>query len=170
MSLPAIDVGLMNEHLTTHQGVIHKLKHYYSEVKDPYLKQIIYAQAVIMRDHVKVMLALLDPNNNQWKQVVPLKQVFSRLQLELITPHQHNEDKKIVLENHSTAKFLATDNFLAALMMKNDNVKQVHYDMAMQQANFEKMYSDYINKMGWSVTATANEEEQVKLINHFKRK
>ncbi|WP_257345743.1 hypothetical protein [Pseudalkalibacillus decolorationis] len=34
MSLPAIDLGLMAEHLATHEGMISKLKHYHSKVTD----------------------------------------------------------------------------------------------------------------------------------------
>ncbi|WP_407269922.1 hypothetical protein [Radiobacillus sp. PE A8.2] len=167
MQLPSIDVGLMTEHLATHKGVIHKLRNYYNQVNDPYLKILIYAQIIIMEDHVKVMLTLLDPSHNQWVQVIPLEQVFQQLNVNQIQPVKEGSDKAITLEVHSTSKLLANDNFTSASMMKNDNVKQVHYDMAMQQANFEKLYSDYIKNRNWSVTTRAGKDEQLKVISHF---
>ncbi|WP_138416026.1 hypothetical protein [Aquibacillus sediminis] len=169
MSLPAIDVSLMNEHLSTHKGQLHKLKQYYQQIRDPYIKQITNAQTIIMENHVDVMLSLLDPYHNHWVQVIPLQQVFNQLQLNQASPIKQPSDKSIVLELHSTAKFMANNNFLSALMMKNDNVKQVHYEMATQQANFEKIYSDYIKHMEWSVTTHVDDDEQLKIINHFQQ-
>ncbi|GGM41250.1 hypothetical protein GCM10011351_29300 [Paraliobacillus quinghaiensis] len=168
MLLPSIDVGLMNEHLAAHKGILHKLKKYYAEVGDPYLKQMIYAQIIIMESHVVIMLNLLEPNNNQWLQVVPLQEVLQQVNVSQINPKKMESDKLIALEVHSTSKFLANDNFLSGLMMKNDNVKQVHFDMAYQQASFEKMYGDYLEKMGWSLIPKVTVEEQLKVINHYK--
>ncbi|MCM3715453.1 hypothetical protein M3202_15385 [Alkalihalobacillus oceani] len=72
MILPAIDVGLMAEHLSTHEGVLHKLEHDYHKVKNPVLQQVIAQQFRIMRAHIKVMLSLLDPNQHQWIHLPPL--------------------------------------------------------------------------------------------------
>ncbi len=38
MSLPAVDLGIMAEHLSTHEGMINKLKIYYPLLTKPVLK------------------------------------------------------------------------------------------------------------------------------------
>lgn len=60
-TLPATDLGLMAEHLTAHKGIINKLEVYHEKVTNSKLKEIIALQTDMMRVHVKVMLALINP-------------------------------------------------------------------------------------------------------------
>jgi hypothetical protein len=58
--LKSIDLSLMVEHLNIHKGVLARLESAFCTVERHFLKQIIYEQIVIMRNHVKVMLLLID--------------------------------------------------------------------------------------------------------------
>ncbi|UOQ94376.1 hypothetical protein MUO14_05315 [Halobacillus shinanisalinarum] len=46
MTLPVVDLGLMAEHLTTHKGIISKLKRYHSMVSIVALKEILSIQKI----------------------------------------------------------------------------------------------------------------------------
>lgn len=164
MILPAVDVGLMDEHLATHEGVLSKLDYYHHEVASPSLKRIIGQQRKIMQNHVTVMLSLLDPNQNQWVHLTPIEESASTQQ------HQGKmnlHDKPIALEAKATAKSMASDNFMSALMMKNPNVKHIHYEMAIQQATLEREYGEFIKMMGWEHPPMATEQSQLEIIQKF---
>jgi hypothetical protein len=166
MILKAIDLSLMSEHLTTHKGVLKKLAYYYCSVKNPLLKQTIYEQFLIMRNHVYVMLKLMDPEHNEGVSVPALKQV------ELVDISCPNSilrlgDKNILLEAHNTAKSMALDNFSSALKMKASNVKSIHVQMALQQAQLEERYSELGKKMGLNQSPYTSAEEQINTIKQF---
>ncbi|MDF0728111.1 hypothetical protein PY093_15685 [Cytobacillus sp. S13-E01] len=162
MALPAIDVGLMDEHLTTHEGIINKLKYYHSIVNHPDLKHIINLQIIVMQDHVRVMLGLLDPNRNQWITLSPIDLSDGHNQhIEKGNTSNTSLHKPIAIEARSTAKFMANSNFTSALMMKDPNVKHIHFEMAIQQATLERNYNDFIKKMGWEHPPKVTKETQV---------
>ncbi|WP_117149258.1 hypothetical protein [Paraliobacillus zengyii] len=66
MLLPIIDVGLMNEHLSTHEGLLGKLDLYQTESSATYLKKIVTIQQTLLKTHIRVMLELLNPSNENW--------------------------------------------------------------------------------------------------------
>jgi hypothetical protein len=165
--LKAIDLALMSEHLTVHKGILHKLQTYYCYVKDPNLKQIIYEQFIIMRNHVQVMLALMDPKLNEQITIAALNQIQP-----VDIPCQQVSipmgEQEITLELQHTAKTMASDNFSSALRMKAGNIRDIHVQMALQQVQIKEKYSDIINKMGWGYVPESSMEEQLKTLEKFK--
>ncbi|MGJ9383865.1 hypothetical protein [Salipaludibacillus sp. CF4.18] len=61
MRLPVIDIGLMNEHLATHEGLLGKLDVYLEATLDKFLMKLITAQREMLKVHIQVMLELLKP-------------------------------------------------------------------------------------------------------------
>ncbi|MDD1515303.1 hypothetical protein [Priestia megaterium] len=167
MILKAIDLSLMSEHLMTHKGVLKKLAYYYCSVKNPILKQTIYEQFLIMRNHVQVMLELMDPEHNEGVSVLTLNQIEL---VDIPCPETilHLGDKNILLEVHNTAKSMALDNFSSALKMKATNVKSIHVQMALQQVHLGERYSELGEMMGLNQSPETSLEEQTNTIKRFK--
>jgi hypothetical protein len=165
--LKAIDLGLMSEHLTTHKGVLKKLQFYYCSVKNPTLKQIIYEQFLIMRNHVQVMLMLMDPKINEQ---VTVSALFQKQPVEIPCQPVWNQmgEKEITIEARNTAMSMATDNFSSALRMKAHNVRDIHFNMALQQVKIQGQYSGFMKSMGWEHAPESSLEEQVKTLQLFK--
>lgn len=168
MILKAIDLGLMAEHLTIHKGVLGKLKLYYCLVQNPNLKQVIYEQLVIMRNHVHVMLMLIDPEQNKEVTVSALNQV-QPITINCKAYSNHMGDKSIALEAQHTAMSMAHDNFSSALKMKADNVRDIHLHMALQQVRLQERYTSFINEMGWGYSPDISLEEQKNTLKMFKK-
>ncbi|MED3971704.1 hypothetical protein P4658_29075 [Priestia megaterium] len=166
MILKAIDLSLMSEHLMTHKGVLKKLAYYYCSVKSPLLKQTIYEQFLIMRNHVHVMLKLMDPEHNEDVSVLALNQI-ELVDIPCPEPILRLGDKNILLEAHTTAKSMALDNFNSALKMKASNVKSIHVQMALQQVQLEERYSELGEKMGLNQSPDTSAEEQISTIKQF---
>lgn len=168
MTLPATDLGIMAEHLSTHKGEINKLEKYYSVASDADLKEILALQINVMQTHVKVMLMLINPYQNGYVEVPPLE-AYPGNQLPRGTwgkdPLLNN--KTIALEARATAKCMANENFVSALMMKNTNVRNAHIEMALQQANLQERYGHFIKKMGWAFVPHVSVEDQLNTYQHF---
>ncbi|MDL4841861.1 hypothetical protein [Aquibacillus rhizosphaerae] len=166
MQLPAIDVGLMKEHLTAHEGIIYDISNDYSKVRHTFLKALIEKQIIVMTDHVRVMLKLLEPERENW---VSLATSNPNISIESLQNSAANQDEKpIVAGLMTTSMLMANDNYNSALRMSNENVKHVHYIMAMQQASFQNYYTIFMEQMGWSITPKANLEDQKQVIQHFR--
>jgi hypothetical protein len=168
MTLPVIDVQLMNAHLKTHEGVLYKLRMFYHHAKHPTLKELIHKQYLVMESHVSVMLRLLNPYDTNWIElphidlnIVPKESYFEG--------NMHAQDKPIALEAKATAESMADKNFMSALMMKNQNVKIVHFNMADQQAKLADSYSQFIQNMWPEKTEMSSKETQLGIINEFQR-
>ncbi|WP_047986555.1 spore coat protein [Ornithinibacillus californiensis] len=166
--LPAVDLGLMAEHLSAHQGAIQKLHVYEHNVSIPELRETLQLQRNVMEAHVKVMLELINPNTNTNVEVPNLEQVKQKMmQTESNTKNKNKNDKWIALEAHNTAKSMSNQNYMSALMMKNKNVRDVHVEMALQQLSILERYDMIINNKGWTFTPKATYEEQLETYNQF---
>jgi hypothetical protein len=145
MILKAIDLSLMAEHLMVHKAVLDKLASHYCSVEDPKVKQIIYEQYVIMKNHVKVMIALMDPDKNENMSVEDLhKWEPSRISCHNSTKGVSQES--LIMDLKNTAAAMADKNFTSALQMKADHVKKIHVHMALQQVMILNRYIFYIEK------------------------
>ncbi|WP_099157157.1 hypothetical protein [Virgibacillus ndiopensis] len=166
--LPAVDLGIMAEHLSSHEGVINKLKVYYEKVTTIELKEIIALQVNMMRVHVRVMLALIDPRNDDYVEVPDLNVYRGKNYTNWEgKPRIDYDDKWITLEAHTTAKCMSNENYVSALMMKDSNVRNAHVRMALQQLEVQQMYSKFINKMGWSFVPHVSVQDQMNTYGHF---
>lgn len=141
MTLPAADLGIMAEHLSTHEGMIRKLNIYYKTVTNPILKNLLCTHINVLRDHVRAMLTLIDPNQNRQVHLHGMQDVH----LSNLYGNYTEEEMDIALEAGATAKLMASDNFTSALMMKDLNVKNIHVEMALQDVNLHAMYNVIIN-------------------------
>ncbi|WP_117170735.1 hypothetical protein [Paraliobacillus sediminis] len=167
MLLPIIDVGLMNEHLSTHEGLLGKLDLYLIDSSATYLQKIITIQQTVLKSHIQVMLELLNPSNENW---IELPSINLEEKLSISWPVYSDFDtltKRITLELQSAAKAMAHTNFTSALMMKNENVKHVHYEMAVQQATYMNYISAFVKEKDWAPSIKASQVTQRKVIEHF---
>lgn len=166
--LPTVDLGLMAEHLSAHEGVINKLVLYEKMVTNAALKETLVLQASVMRNHVKVMLALINPQQNGYIEIPHLNEYNINCYPQVVKEQKGNPDNKwIALESHNTAKSMANENFSSALMMNNQNVRHLHVEMALQQFALQRKYAGLINKMGWAFVPYATVQEQVNTYHHY---
>src|SRR5699024_5344445 len=167
-TLPSVDLGLMAEHLSTHEGMINKLKVYHINTTNPDLKSIIALQINVMMSHVRVMLFLINPDNNEYVEVPDLNMYdVSNKRADGTGVNKYN-DKWIALEAHAGAKLMSNENYTTAILMKNRNVRKDHVEMTLQKLENQKRYTDIINRMGWSFIPHADTQEQIKTYHHFK--
>ena len=166
MILKSIDLALMAEHLTAHKGVINKLHVLYCSADDPKLQQVIYEQIVIMNNHVKVMLMLIDPARNEHVTVAALTQV-EPADIDCRQKTVNLSDQNIALEGRDTAKTMAHNNFSSSLRMKASNVRDIHMQMSIQQYKLQEKYSDIIEKNNWEKAPSSSKEEQLKTLKDF---
>ncbi|MBM7572457.1 hypothetical protein [Aquibacillus albus] len=165
--LPMVDVGLMDEHLSGHEGLLFKLKNYEAMVKETMLNNIIQQEIIVLKDHIRAMLQLLDPENKEWVSLKTDNPSFEVHPISAQSDHELHQLKKIVMELKTTVKHMANENYTSALMMKNPNVKHVHFQMAMQQATFQNYFAHIMKLMDWEYTPKAAEKEQKKVIQKF---
>lgn len=163
MRIPAADLGLMAQHLATHEGVIHQFKQDYMIVQNPSLKKVLYTSITVMRNHVRVMLALIDPNQPGPMHLADLHE----LQMSFGPVTFTEEEKKIALKARSTSKSMAKNNFSSALMMKKANVRQTHIEMALQQSKLQGMYDSIIQQAGGEFTPKATSKEQLLTVHNY---
>lgn len=167
--LPAVDIGLMAEHLSTHEGMINKLKIYRMNVKNVDLKDTIDLQIKVMRAHVEVMLSLINPQNDDYVEVPDLRISNLNNYQTAIDEHVGYNDKWIALEAKASAKMMSGENYTSALMMKDDNVRNAHVEMALQQLEIQKKYSEFIKRMGWEFTPHVTTQTQEKTYLFYSR-
>lgn len=165
-TLPATDLGLMAEHLTAHKGIINKLEVYHEKVTNSKLKEIIALQTDMMRVHVKVMLALINPYHEEYVEVPPLHTFRASYYPQAMVDY---DNKWIALEAHTTAKTMSNTNYVSALMMKNTNVRNAHVEMALQQLAVMEKYAEFINQMGWAFVPHVSTQDQVNTYHHFQQ-
>lgn len=166
-SLPAVDLGLMSEHLSAHEGVINKLKAYQAIITNNELSNIIKLQENMMQTHVWVMLALINPDYSTYVEVPSLNNYQIKQNAEGGRITKSRDNKWVALEVHSTAKNMSNTNYNSALLMQNQNVINAHIEMALQQHQIQKMYAELLENMGWTYVPHIPIQEQIKTYFHF---
>ncbi|WP_456271134.1 hypothetical protein [Bacillus sp. AK031] len=156
MKLPAVDLGLMSEHLAAHEGVINKLKIYHQMVHNEDLKKILRIHINTLRHHVAAMLMLINPNRMEKVQLADLPKTTLNEPVESLAEWE----KDIALESRSTAKLMGTNNYNSAAMMKDENVKSIHVKMAEQDIEFQMMYNRLIKAYDGDFVPMASPEMQ----------
>ncbi|RPF50381.1 hypothetical protein [Aquisalibacillus elongatus] len=164
--LPSVDLGLMAEHLTAHEGVLNKLHYYESLATLPKLKEILALQNSIMQSHVDVMLKFMDPQFNQPVTVPPIS-VYQDITLNNIQYSDDYTNKWITLEAHNTARSMANTNYVSALMMKDPDVKNAHIEMSLQQTNIQEQYANLISMMNWSFVPHSSLKNQLQTYQFY---
>ncbi|SET03444.1 hypothetical protein SAMN05216389_104250 [Oceanobacillus limi] len=164
-SLPAMDHALMVEHLSVHEGVITKLIKYQDIVKDMELRRIITLQIDVMRSHIWIMLAFINPDYHDHFELPPLPS--TKLSVSNTNEKNYENDKWIVMEAHNTAANMASENFHSALKMKQENVQKAHKEMALQQLDIKNKYNHFIERKGWDYRSNISTQERIKTYLHF---
>ncbi|MDZ5473109.1 hypothetical protein SM124_15425 [Bacillus sp. 31A1R] len=168
MILKQIDLSLMSEHLNVHKGVLNKLETFFCAVDNPTLRQVIYEQYLVMSNHVKVMLSLMNPEINEQVTTAALN-YLEPLEIPCTLTKSMMTEGNIALELRNTAKTMAQTNFESALMMKASNVKDIHIHMALQQTIIQNRYSQYIKENNLDVVPKSTLKEQLDVLQSFKK-
>src|SRR5699024_2821422 len=143
-----------------------KLELYQTKVTNAELKEIISLQANVMREHARVMLALINPHQNKFVELKPLSE-YMRPNFIAERQGTNGVDKWIALEGQTTAQSMSNDNYTSALMMKSQHVKAIHVQMALQQLAIQDKYEELIHNMGWAFTPHASVRAQINTYQHY---
>lgn len=161
-----IDVGLMANHLSAHQGVISRVKVYMQNANDERLASILQIQMTTLKNHVVVMNELLDPSkNNQSVNLPPVPPIVNFYREAINRVNLGITDKDMLLDAHFTATALANNNFISANNMKDSRVKQLHIEMGLQQSNIAEQYHMLGKQLGWMSHPDAIVDEQLHSMN-----
>ena len=120
-----------------------------------------------MRNHVRVMLALINPYQNEYIQLAPLSEHMQQYNPMEEEQRTNSMDKWIALEVHTTAQSMSNDNYVSALMMQNQHVRTIHVHMALQQLEIQDKYEELLEKVGWVFTPHASAHEQINTYKHY---
>ncbi|MFD2628563.1 hypothetical protein [Oceanobacillus kapialis] len=165
--IPVVDLGLMSDHLTAHEGMLQKLQAYQEMATSTELKKILALQYQTMSDHVRVMLELINPYHATYVELSPINMAILQ-QNNMGHFGISQDDQWIAREAHTSSKDMANTNFTSALMMQNQNVRNVHIKMALQQLTLMELYEQFLERLGTSFVPRASNEEQLRTYNHFK--
>ncbi|ASN04807.1 hypothetical protein [Virgibacillus necropolis] len=167
-TLPAVDLGIMAEHLSAHKGVINKLEVYQANVTNTVLKDIIILQTNMMRAHVRIMLAFINPDDSGYIEVPDLNDYLRTNNHKGMKEQGSNVNNQwIALEAHTTAKCMSNENYFSALMMKDQNVRNAHVEMALQQLAVQEKYAAFIQEKGWTFVPHVSAHDQVNTYQYF---
>ncbi|QOR67179.1 hypothetical protein IM538_03250 [Cytobacillus suaedae] len=157
-----VDVGLMANHLSAHQGVINRIQLYANNSTNQRLSNILHTQKVMMEHHVQVMNQLLNPSMNTGQVTLPPIPNNGTMNKSLGTnPNNIGlSDKDMLVDAHFTAQAMATDNFMSAMNMKDLNVKNIHVEMALQQSQIAKQHEMLGHELGIMNHPNATQMEQ----------
>lgn len=164
MNFPAVDLGIMAEHLPAHEGMISKLKIFNEVVDNQELKKLIQLNIQMLREHVRAMLELIDPKR---KGEVKLAEM-SDIQINTERIKLSEQEKAIVLETRSASKLMGSNNFNSALMMKDMNVKHIHIQMAYQDVRIQMLYNMVVEHVEGDFTPTVTEAMQANTYEKYK--
>ncbi len=168
MILKMIDLSLMAEHLPVHKAELDKLASYICTLQNSEIKQAATEQYMMMQNHVKVMIALMDPVHNETISIEDLHKwepVSFNCQQNSIGMSQEN----ILKELATNAKSMANNNFNSALRMKAENVRTIHTHMALQQMTMLNRYNALLNKFGKDTAPGSSRKEQEETMETFRK-
>ncbi|MCA1023675.1 hypothetical protein [Halobacillus litoralis] len=129
----------MAEHLPVHKAELDKLATFICSIQDSEIKQVATEQYMIMQDHVKVMIALMNPDQNEYIGINDLYKWES------------------VQINNS------------GLRMKAEIVRNNHIHMALQQTKLLNRYTALMDKFMKDRDPESSREEQSKTPQTFKK-
>ncbi|UOR12046.1 hypothetical protein [Halobacillus amylolyticus] len=163
--LNTVDVGLMANHLDAHKGIIKRLELYLNHAKNQQFIHTLEQQIGILKNHVKVMNQLLDPNNTSPVTLPSIPQSTLNGGKQTSSVDIGLVDRDMAFDAHFTANAMAKDNFVSSNDMKNQQVKQLHSGMAMQQSHIGNQYEMLAQQLGWLNPPQATNLEQTNSIS-----
>jgi hypothetical protein len=168
MILKMIDLSIMAEHLPVHKAELDKLASYICTIQNPEIKKAATEQYMIMQNHVKVMIALMDPVQNETISIEDLHK-WDPVQLNCQQTYTSMSQENILKELATTAESMANKNFNSGLRMKAENVRNIHIHMALQQSTMLNRYNDLMNKFTKDTAPVSSRKEQEQTMETFKK-
>ncbi|WP_082235470.1 hypothetical protein [Halobacillus massiliensis] len=167
MILKMIDLSLMAEHLPVHKAELDKLELYICNIQNSEIKQVATEQYMIMQNHVKVMIALMNPIQNENIGINDLHK-WEPVQLNCQQISIGMSQENMLIELMNTAETMANKNFNSGLRMKAENVRNIHIHMALQQMMILNRYIALKNKFIKDTAPESSRKEQEKTFHTFK--
>ncbi|WP_101842449.1 hypothetical protein [Halobacillus sp. Marseille-P3879] len=167
MILKMIDLSLMAEHLPVHKAELDKLETYICSIQDSEIKQVATEQYMIMQNHVKVMIALMNPSQNEFIGLNDLHK-WEPVQLNC---HQNSlgmSQENILTELKTSTETMANKNFNSALRMKAENVRNIHIHMALQQTMLLNRYIALMDRFVKDTAPESSGDKQRETFQTFK--
>lgn len=158
----------MAEHLPVHKAELDKLASFICVIQNPQVKQVAEEQYMIMQNHIKVMIGLMNSNENETIDVNDLHQWEpAQLNCQNVSPGMTQEN--ILIELIASAQTMANKNFNSGLRMKAENVRNIHVHMALQQMMILNRYLALKDKLLKDTAPQSTLEKQTKTFEEFKR-
>ncbi|MFZ3579927.1 hypothetical protein [Virgibacillus sp. DJP39] len=167
MILKMIDLSLMAEHLPVHKAEMDKLASYICSIQDPEIKKVATEQYMIMQNHVKVMVALMDPVQNETIGINYLNN-WEPVQLNCQQFSLGMSQENILTELKTFTETMANKNFNSGLRMKAENVRNIHIHMALQQVMVLNRYIILTDKFIKDTAPESSRKEQEATMQTFK--
>jgi signal transduction histidine kinase len=164
MRIPAADLGLMTEHLQSHEGEINKLHLYRDLIANPALYANLQSHMHMLQTHALVMLELINPARNGYV-ALPALQLREQMTYSSLTP----QEQELLLELRSTAKMMGNVNYQSAQMMKDSNVRHVHLLMAYQNSMLQDAYTRLLQQTEGELIPLADMTSQQAVYNKFSK-
>ncbi len=168
MILKMIDLSLMAEHLPVHKAELDKLASYICTIQDSEIKRAATEQYMIMENHVKVMIALMDPVQNETISIEDLHK-WEPVQFSCQQNDIGMSEENILKELATSAESMANKNFNSGLRMKAENVRNIHIHMALQQSTMLNRYNALMNKFIKDTAPVSSRREQEETMETFKK-
>ncbi|QAS53599.1 hypothetical protein [Halobacillus litoralis] len=167
MILKMIDLSLMAEHLSVHKAELDKLATFICSIQDAEIKQVATEQYMIMQNHVKVMIALMNPDLNETIGVNDLHK-WEPVQINCHQISLGMSQENILTALKSTSETMADTNFNSGLRMKAENVRNIHFHMALQQTMLLNRYIALMEKFIKDTAPESSKEKQKETFQTFK--
>lgn len=167
MILKMIDLSLMANHLKVHKAELAKLRNIICTVPNQKIKQVATEQYMIMKNHVYVMIALMNPNQNESVSVESLHH-WELPQFDCDQTCSGVDEKDTLIDLQSSADFMAQNNFQSALRMQADNVRNIHFHMAFQQTMIFNKYVALIKELTEDTAPESSLKKQEETYHKFK--
>ncbi|SFJ76676.1 hypothetical protein SAMN04487936_104104 [Halobacillus dabanensis] len=167
MILKMIDLSLMAEHLTVHKAELDKLATFICSIQEPEIKQVATEQYMIMKNHVKVMIALMNPAQNETIGIQDLHK-WEPVQIDCQQISLGMSQENILTELKTSAETMANKNFNSGLRMKAENVRNIHIHMALQQTMLLNRYIALMDKFIKNTAPESSREKQEETFQTFK--
>ncbi len=168
MILKMIDLSLMAEHLPVHKAELDKLASYICTIQDSEIKQAATEQYMMMQNHVKVMIALMDPVQNESISIEDLHK-WDPVQFNCQQKYTSMSQENILKELATTAESMANKNFNSGLRMKAENVRTIHTHMALQQMTMLNRYNALMDKFMKDTAPVSSRKEQEETMETFRK-
>ncbi|REJ07560.1 hypothetical protein [Halobacillus trueperi] len=167
MILKMIDLSLMAEHLAVHKAELAKLESLICSIQEPEMRQVATEQYMIMKNHVKVMIALMNPVQNETIGINDLHK-WEPVQFNCQGTSIGMSPENILTVLKTSAETMANKNFNSGLRMKAENVRNIHIHMALQQMMILNRYIAFMDKFVKEKAPESSREEQVQTYETFK--